>query len=91
MIFFRLGFADPSGPCDECLVVTRGLRACWTECDLKAGSALHAVRVTDVAMVDSDDDSAWLVEVGVCGGRWGGERCRTVRSHFISAWGVEIV
>lgn len=54
MTFLRLGVDAPSGPWEECLVAIRGLMTCWTECDFKAGSALHAVLVTAVDIMDSE-------------------------------------
>jgi hypothetical protein len=54
--FLRVGVEVPSGPCEECLAVMRGLRTRWTDCDFKAVIALNAVRVTAVDIVDLQDD-----------------------------------
>ena len=40
-----------------------GLRACWTEGDFSVESALHAVLVIEVDIVDSGDDSVRVVVV----------------------------
>ena len=55
MTFLRVGVEDPSGPCEEFRVVTRGLTTCWTEFDFKAGIALSAVRVKVVDIVRLHD------------------------------------
>ena len=55
MTFLRFDVEAPSGPCEECLVVTRGLTMCWTDCDFKAGIDLNTVRVTAVDIVRLHD------------------------------------